>query len=155
MVVDTMINIQMLVANIIRKLNYKNESLRMLELNTSYLGNDRTTALSISTAVRVSCSIQECLRARAWERNYKLKKCLFPSILVPIVLSTSVLASLRTPRLKHSGWICPKSQIVSWSICMLILIWYGCLLLIQIVLPKKCRPIFTQKHPPISVSHIV
>ena len=146
MVVDTVVNRHMLVQNIISKLNYKNESLTMLELNTSYLGNGRTMALSISTAVRVSCSIEECLRARAREWNCKSKKCLFPSILVPAVLSTSALASLRTARLKHSGWICPKSKIVSWSIRRLISIWYGRSLLIQIVLPKKCRPIFTKKH---------
>ena len=154
MLVATVVNRHMLVQNIISKLNYKNESLTMLELNTSYLGNGRTTTLSISTAVRVSWSIQECLRARAWEWNCKSKKCLFPSILVPAVLSTSALASLRTARLKHSGWIIPKRLIVSWSIHRLISIWYGRSLLIQIVLPKKCRPIFTKKLPSISVSHL-
>ena len=67
MVVDTVVNRHMLVQNRISKLNYNDESLTMLELNTSYLGNGRTMALSISTVVRVSCSIEECLRAHARE----------------------------------------------------------------------------------------
>ena len=81
MVVDTVVNRHMLVQNIISKLNYKNESLTMLELNTSYLGNGRTMALSISTAVRVSCSIEECLRAVPENETASQKNVCFQAFL--------------------------------------------------------------------------